>query len=606
MISEAIAVGTGYVIFNNDGEFQKLGLKNVPGTHFQRRNLLVGKNGSGKTRFLNALYSEFKSRPPSDAAAVVRLDFSNFHLSGGKASGKPADKGLFDILILEEEASFFDFLELAEQENLKFIHDITKSKILYTEGLRRRLDRGLGRMNDHLREFIGYEIYFGDEPEHEPIIRKVDEGGKSARERPYRDMLAEFSPGERFIFYLCIFMYYVETVRGKGVILLLDEPELHLHPRVLTEVMRWLYESTAVKQLWVATHSLFLMPLFCFEEICLFEDGTIMPRDSKMYRRAYGDLVGLGDDGMFELLKSIDSWEYYRFIVECFCPPTTVGRANPRDEQFVNFVRSINAGRSGGIRVLDYGAGEWRIWECLQLAHSLGELDAGKIRYEAYEPYPREETLRRLEMAYGENPFQMYSRIDDVPDHSYDVVVLMNVLHEIDILDWEQTFRDIRRVLTPEGVLIFLEVKTLSLGEQPYGNTGYLVLGSEEVRRLFRPDSPGTGDGSSESRKTNCWAIKAFLLDRVDRASVRECVNSLIDSSKTVLTQAFNEKMAAAHGGAGSPGTGLTARKYAFWSQQYINAVLALERLENRGQLTVIAGGGQEPSKINFQGFSTP
>ena len=108
-------MSTGYIIFNDNREFQKLGLKNVQGTRFQRRNLLVGKNGSGKTRFLNALYSEFKSRPPSDAAAVVRLDFSNFHMSGGTASGKPV-KGLFDILILEEKASFFDFLELAEQE----------------------------------------------------------------------------------------------------------------------------------------------------------------------------------------------------------------------------------------------------------------------------------------------------------------------------------------------------------------------------------------------------------------------------------------------------------------------------------------------------------
>ena len=598
-------MSTGYIIFNDNREFQKLGLKNVQGTRFQRRNLLVGKNGSGKTRFLNALYSEFKSRPPSDAAAVVRLDFSNFHMSGGTASGKPV-KGLFDILILEEKASFFDFLELAEQETLKFIHDITKSKILYTEGLHQRLDRGIGKMNAHLRDFIGYEMGFGDEPEQEPVIRKVDEEGNSTRERPYRDMLAEFSPGERFIFYLCIFLYYVETVHSKGVILLMDEPELHLHPRVLMEVMRWLYESPAVKQLWVATHSLFLMPLFRFEEICLFEDGTIMPRDSEMYRRAYGDLVGLGDSGMFELLKSIDSWEYYSFIVECFCPPTTVGRANPRDEQFVKFVSSINAGGSGEIRVLDYGAGEWRIWECLQLAHSLGELVAGKIRYEAYEPYPREKALRRLEMAYGANPFPMYNRIDDVPDHRYDVVVLMNVLHEIDILDWEQTFRDIRRVLAPEGVLIFLEVKTLSLGEQPYGNTGYLVLGSGEVRQLFKLDSAELGTGSRESRKSNCWAIKAGLLDRVDRSSVRECINSLIDSSKDVLTQAFNEKMAVAHGVDDRAGAGLTARKYAFWSQQYINAVLALERLERRGQLTVIAGGGEEPVKINFQGFSMP
>ena len=581
-------------------QFSDRGLTNVSNSVFQKRNLLIGENGSGKTRFLNALYDQLRVEQP-DGITVVKLDFSTFHLSGEQDLPEPASD-LYSILISGDSANFFEFLGLVDKKNHDFIRDIITAQFnILATNPRRKAEAGLKELNGHLKDFIGYEIYFEDGPEHSPIIRKVSTDGKLIREKPYTEMISEFSPGERFIFYLCFFLFYMDTIKHGKLILLLDEPELHLHPQILIKIIRWLYHAKIVEELWVASHSLFLVPLFRFNEIVLFENSSIRPRDSRMYKQIYKDLVGLEDVGMFEMLKSMDNWEYYRFIAECFCLPTTVNKVNSKDEQFVKFVKKITEKTSNiPLRVLDYGAGEFRIWECLQMAQENGELDVKKIAYEAYEPYPRSETLRQIEEIYGKNAFPFYKDIAEVPVQSYDAVVLMNVLHEIDILKWEQTFRDIQRILTPDGILVFLEVQTLSLGEQPYGNTGYFILGPAEVEKLFRYPiqlAPELGIRA----KSYCWAIPNHTLANVDSSSIRACLNELISGSKKTLNEEFLKKVNLANSGQVLSDADTSARKYAFWSQQYINAVLALERFNGEpSQIKYI----NESTKIDFPGLA--
>lgn len=588
------------ICFGDASQFLNRGLTNVSDITFQKRNLLIGKNGSGKTRFLNALHDKLLVQQPEETT-VVRLDFSTFHLSGGQGLPEPASD-LYSILISGESANFFEFLGLVEQKNQDFIRDIITSQFnMRTANLRRKAEAGLTGVNKHLRELIGYEIYFGPAPEHSPIIRKVDDQGKLVREKPYTDMISEFSPGERFIFYLSFFLFYMDTVKHEKLILLLDEPELHLHPQILIKVIQWLYSSKVVEELWIATHSLFLVPLFRFEEITLFENNRIQPRNSKMYKQIYNDLVGLKDIGMFEMLKSMDNWEYYCFIAECFCLPTTVNKVNSNDEQFVKFAHKVTKSTSDTpLRVLDYGAGKFRIWECLQMAKERGELDTDKIDYEAYEPHPDDETVKKITEIYGKDAFTRYANINEVPQQSYSAVILMNVLHEIDILEWEQTFQDIHRILAPDGMLIFLEVQTLSLGEQPFGNTGYLILGPSEVNELFKHPID-LEPKVKETDKSHCWAIPSSVLRCVDQSSIRSCLNKLISNSKTMLREQFIKKVESAHSKQNTSDADFSARKYAFQSQQYINAVLALERFD--GTPPIPTPSNSSSDKINFPGL---
>lgn len=591
----------GKCICLEDQDFEGYGLIRISETVFQKRNLLIGKNGAGKTRFLRArLESLQKCRP--NGYVVVFLDFSSFHINNSQRL--PQEDGqnsnVYDLLFNNVPIDFSDFLNVIDRGNESMIEDLFVQIGMNAPASRRQATERLADINVLLLDLIGYTI-LGEN--RDVIIQKKDSEGKVIRQNKYPEMIKEFSPGERIIFDICFFVFYLQVVKQKKVVLLMDEPELHLHPRVLLKIMTWLYNSSAVEELWVASHSLFLVPLFQFQELVLFESNRIVPRNSDTYKKLYDDLVGIENINIFEFLKSLDNWQYYSFLVECFCHPNAVSKVNPKDEQFKKFVSALKADKRSTSKVLDYGAGKFRIWDCLQEAKARG-MNVNAIKYEAYEPYLSEEIENRL--AGKKRPFPLYTAISQIPQNQYDAVVLMNVLHEVDILEWMETLNNIKDILKPNGVLIFLEVCTLLLGEQPYGNTGYLVLGDEEVEKLFYGSE--IVKSGPEHGKSNCWVITKEGLSNVTRDSIRDCINQLQEKSFELLHKLFEKKLKLAHSDDPEHKKEIAAREYAFWSQQYINAQLALERFDRefrnlRNNGASIKKLANEPEKVNFPGL---
>lgn len=554
------------ILFENTNCFDELGIEQVESIVFKKRNLLIGKNGAGKSRFLNGLQSYLKDNKKNDIMVAI-LDFSTFHLNGGNQSVSENVPDMYDVFFNNESADFSDFLNLINCGNEVVLEDLTKELSMHARITKQKAGENLRGINDFLLDLIGYQIIL----ENNKIeIEKFDDIKQSVRRLPYGKFLKLFSPGERFIFYLSFFLFFVKAKTEKKLVLLMDEPELHLHPQILLKIMRWLYDSNMIDELWVASHSLFLVPLFKFEELIVFKDGKILKRNSRTYHKLYNDLVGLDDIKLFEFLKSIDDWQYYQFIVECFCLPEPVKKIDVKDEQYIEFKDSLPKHKNS-YRVLDFGAGKFRLWECLQNEKNdnQSEYDCDRMKYEAYEPYPETDKEKDL-------PFKLYTNDSDIPEDYYDAVILMNVLHEIDILEWEKTFSLIKKVLKEDGILVFLEVFTLNLGEQPYGDNGYLVLGDDEVRTMFSTINYPKKKGE----KSNCWIIPAMSLKNVSKNHINDAIEKLKNKSKEILENAFNQKIEFAHKQTELTDSQLPVRKYAFWSQQYINALFALDRLK--------------------------
>lgn len=560
--------------------FQSVGLKNVDKAVFSYRNLIIGKNGSGKTRFLKVLEQE-KKRNETKKEIVITLYFSEIQAFYDSLQSKPKEDAAkapsqeiypYDLLLEQEECSFYDFLKVMENDRAAFLENILY--VLSMKGTRKNNDakKTLEEMNYLLTEFIGKRIWI-DRDTNRILIEKI-EHDEAVRALPLKEALSEFSPGELMLFYLCVFLVVIKRNHPQGVVLIMDEPELHLHPHALVRMIQILKESENVVELWIASHSLFLVPLFAFEEIIFMEQNTVYSRNSRIYRDLYDSLVGLENINLFEFLKSLDSWQYYQFIAECFCLPEPVGKANVKDEQFCKLLNCIKRGiEYKSIQVLDYGAGKCRIWECMQLLPD-SEPGKNKVVYTAYEPYP--EVVER-------RPFQLYTDFSNLrkDQRKFHAVVLMNVLHEIEGCEWEQTFQNIESVLTDDGVLIFLEVLSLTKGEQPYGNNGYLVLQDEQVKILF-DDSNIINMRMNPKEKSNCWMVTKKQVGNVTGETVRKSIVSLQASSYRALEKEFKKRIEYAHGTADSQEKQMAARKYAFLSQQYINASLTVSEVENR------------------------
>jgi ABC-type cobalamin/Fe3+-siderophores transport system ATPase subunit/SAM-dependent methyltransferase len=555
--------------------FQKAGLKNVEQVVFSRKNLVIGKNGSGKTRFLKAL--ETGKREKAGKEIVITLYFSEIQSYYNKvleSQEKNPDEAIheiypYDLLLEDDESSFFDFLQAMEKDHSNFLRNILSILSMKRTKKNTRARATLRELNELMMEFLEKRIKI-DSDEKNIEIEKV-ENETVIRSLPLEEAMSEFSPGELMLFYLCVFLIIIKRKYNEGIVLIIDEPELHLHPRALVKLIEILRRSDNISELWIATHSLFLVPLFAFEEIIFMQQNAIYSRSSQLYKDLYNSLVGLENISIFDFLESLDNWQYYQFIAECFCLPEPVDKIDINDEQFRKLLNGLKAKIGNNpIQMLDYGAGKCRIWECMQLLPE-SELKKNSVVYTAYEPYPEEDENR---------PFKMYRDFKDIysDEQKFHVVVLMNVLHEIEGKQWEKTFREIDDVLFDDGLLIFLEVTSLSKGEQPYGQDGYLVLQDEQIKILFN-DANIVNMKKSPEEKSNCWMITKKQVGSVTKNTINESINALCEISYDRLKIEFQKRIECAHQNADEHSKIISARRYAFLSQQYLNALLTKEIL---------------------------
>lgn len=554
---------------NTDKQFKISGLYDVDFTKYSLQNLIIGKNGSGKTRFLKALEQE-KLLKKKDTVVTLYFPEINAFFNTAHKQPYPEDADYFTVDLLTQDAklNFGDFLKQAESDNGEFLVSLLKMQLIVNSRAAQKAKKALNNLNQLMADFLEKEIVVDSEQNSINIKRLNTE---DQRCKPFQESLMEFSPGELMLFYLCIFLTVIGNETTGKIILIMDEPEAHLHPKTLVKLIQTLKESSKIGELWVASHSLFLVPLFTFREIIFLDHDHVIKHDSMLYKELYESLVGLENIDIFEFLKSIDNWQYYKFIAECFSHPTTVGEANPNDPQFVKLMESISLLQSEKtLKLLDFGAGEFRIWECLNLIGKT-ELDSNKISYTAYEPYPK----TTVDLS-----FKLYTNFKDIKKagEKFDVVILMNVLHEIEAKKWEKTFKDIFAILEDNGIVVFLEVHSLNNGEQPYGNNGYLLLQDEQVRILFNNHRILNGP-SSLSPKTNCWIIPKEDVKNVTNDTISKSIGALFDWCDKKLREVYKERIETAHSEKNSSAIKQTARQYAFLSQQYLNAKFALDDL---------------------------
>ncbi len=538
-------------------------------------NLVIGENGAGKTRFLKAI-EDLKTQRSKDDPVTVTLYFPEIspHIFEHTIVDNDVDLEqeknpyVFDLLHGNIDINYCDFLKVVEQaeDRCNFIKGFFGLAKIKAPAERKKAYAALDKFNKIFQELVNRRF---EEDKNEIIVNKYF-NNEVVHTCTLEDafMATEISPGELMLFYFTLFLFFIETTSNKKLVVIIDEPEQHLHPQKQIFLMNLLLESESISEVWVATHSLFLVPLFDFESIVLVENSRVLRRNSSIYKNAFNCLVGLENIDVFEFLKSIESWQFYKFILECFYSPDVIEHTNSNNEQFVRTITKLrDIQKDRPLEVLDFGAGKCRIWDSFksEYENSNGNL---QLNYFAYEPKP-------------DRKYQYDSKIMLVTEESkltkyygkFDVVILMNVLHEIPLEDWENTFKLIRNLLNVNGVLIFLEVKNLSRGEQPYGNNGFLVLGDKQVEILF--DEVGIGSFDDEE-KSNLWTIDKDSLTRISNKRIVSCIESLKLSAEKTLKIEFDNRINAAHSKSKfSPD--ITARKYAYLSQLYLNCKFALE-----------------------------
>jgi SAM-dependent methyltransferase len=202
---------------------------------------------------------------------------------------------------------------------------------------------------------------------------------------------------------------------------------------------------------------------------------------------------------------------------------------------------------------------------------------SGTVRYCAYNEkvHCDEQTAdecRRHVHELGALERVQSSYVDDFSDLTagivvrFDIVILCNALHEIDVRNWPRLFAQVHTVLRDGGVLVVMEDELISVGELP-DPSGFIVLDHYAIRDLLSAgvDDVSVLDAAMNGRVKATEVTKRALAAHAKlniRAALVRVAQRARDEAETIRGQ---EK------------TFQSGRALAFWSMLYLNASTALQ-----------------------------
>ncbi|MBS1209533.1 MAG: hypothetical protein H6R19_1931, partial [Proteobacteria bacterium] len=312
------------------------------------------------------------------------------------------------------------------------------------------------------------------------------------------DYCTLLSDGQKILFQLACKLH-AQGSKLQDSVILMDEPENHLHPAVLNQVIDDLLKVLGTGQIWIATHSVPLIAhLLAKEPDCLwYADGGEFSRAGRSPEKVLNGLMG-GPDGsvaMQSLTQLPGVYAAQRFLGECLTQPSVAGpnTNDPQTKQISEILINHTKNHDKKLRMIDFGAGVGRL--LATLTAESGNKTAGQlIDYIAYEPDTSKHAnlLREIRNFYpseNDSSTRICSDLHNIKidSESVNVIVMCNVLHEICPDTWPDYFNEnspLMRSLTSDGYLLVVEDYEIPVGERAH-SYGFLLLDEPELRKLF-------------------------------------------------------------------------------------------------------------------------
>ena len=354
---------------------------------------------------------------------------------------------------------------------------------------------------------------------------------------PLNQINDRFSQGQKWLLHFATSAYADITLEDP-LVLCLDEPELHLHPAALNQILEVLRRTLVGGQILIATHSIPLIAHVGYEDTWFVSAGKISyaGRNPEI---VIDGLVGgpVGVQKLRNLLDEPAAAAISRFAFESLLSPAVaVARSSdPQGKQILISLRAKKGALGRAVRVLDYGAGKGRLLD-IAADEMAGEL-ISLFDYSAFDPSPENAEICQAAIArvYGSSNGRYFSAASNIVEFLagklFDVVILCNVLHEISPLNWRERFSFISTLLADDGEVLIVEDLLLPHGEHAHGE-GFVIASSEALRLLFsvKPDEAETMRKQSESllgtnERLMCVSIPARFVGQISSESVKAALS---------------------------------------------------------------------------------
>ena len=588
--------------------------------------VLVGKNGSGKTRILKCIQSIVENAKDYSDPKKIQFEKDIEQIKAWMFVEGDPEKASADIKDINIKLDKYYPLktenrdELGQLKIVSFfpkktdLHDwskdsyekwITKAEKCYKGGTEYLADCSTALIQKVVNQYWvakrkvvlkeGDEIYdkytqlqdyFKILFESKNDLIDFDENGKTILfGQPIASL--NLSEGQRLMIQLCVALF-AQGAQINDFILLIDEPELHLHPSVAIKFLDQIADKNKNGQIWIATHSLAIASHFDSSCVWHIENSKV-----SFGKKKASEIVDglLGNDVDTKKLMNFISFPNKQavqtFSLECLQNPA-VAFTNTNDPQFIqikSLLKDIQNG-DGCLSVLDYGAGRGRIIASFAEDHNFS---TNTLDYYAFCPCSsvedEEYCLSSIKQFYdNECSNRFISNENELLNNKksyFDIVILCNVLHEIDVTKWLGVMRNIKSLLKDDGCLLFVEDCQIPVGELPVEN-GFVVLNTEQLEKLFNTarehflisdysTMPGAKKGY-EQHRLMAHLIPKSIIEKVDETSIRAALDNVKDVALNTIKEIREKSKYSSKEDLYTLGL-----KHAFWLQQYANASLNME-----------------------------
>jgi len=392
---------------------------------------------------------------------------------------------------------------------------------------------------------------------------------------------ARLSNGQKILLQFCMALF-AQEVNLENLIIFMDEPENHLHPAALIEVLEKITPHVRNGQIWIATHSINVLAHFDPSCIWYIDSGKISYAGN-VPRTVLEGLIGNDEEieKLSHFLSLPAQMASSKFAFESLFYPLVL-ITGPEDHQVKQIHQIISSKVASGqkLRVLDFGIGKGRLLSTICENERLRNSNAADwLDFYGYDRFDTHKSIcnQIFENIYGNSDDRYFNEAKKMlskhGENAFDVIVMCNVFHEIDPNEWLNQFTSMTspfRLLKEDGYLLIVEDQFLAVGEKAHSK-GFLVYDELEFKKLFKistSDKYRSTDYRKDGRLKS-HHIPKNCLNRIDALSKRESLMILIQNAKDEIKKL--RKVV-------SP-TFTTGRLHGFWSQQLANASLALEEL---------------------------
>jgi Predicted ATPase len=390
------------------------------------------------------------------------------------------------------------------------------------------------------------------------------------------------SNGQRILIQFCLAIHCQGTSLN-DLILFMDEPENHLHPSAIINIIEKVREHSPNGQIWIATHSIPLLAHFDPNFIWYVENGKIS-HAGQIPEKVLHSLLGEDEEIArlqdFISLPGVFALNRHAFESLFHPPVVNTGKNDPQTLQVREEIKNHQKDK-GKIRILDFGAGKGRLLSNILENNTEPKEDFIKwFDYIAYDKFEgnKQACLSIIQTIYPEGDrryFNEYSKILEVYDKgSFDVVIMCNVLHEIDPKEWLKLFGkkgSITDLLSENGILLLVEDQQMPIGEKAY-QKGFIVLDTADLRQLFsitESDADFSFNDARNDGRLKAHRIRKEYLERITDETRKRALQSIHDSAKEKILDIREKEVNYKNG-----------KIHGFWIQQLANTALALAELQ--------------------------